>query len=220
MNVNNLFIMSPSCEIIFKQIDKLSDLEGTLLNTTRSLIASLETDRPRVSSGKDYSGSHFGLESARLVSGSNRMTNFESKGYFISKFDNDNFTARSPSFPNQWARVFVTTEAVTFVYRNGGLLMKPRSCLMKNEKQLVDEIRELVMQGDPSKSKPRRDNRQRRARATQPKGFRTTLREKYHSIVKRVTSLGELSPHSFLFYINRSIPLIEKFPLWNTEQST
>lgn len=192
MNVKNVFIMSPKCEMIFKQIDKLSDAEGTLLNTTRNLIASLETDRPRVSAGqKDYSGSHFGDESVRLVSGSNRMTNFESKGYFISKFDNNNFTARKASFPNQWARIFVTPETVTFIYRNGGLLMKPGSCLMKNEKQVVDEMRAAVRQGDPSKSAPRGDNRRRRARATQAKGLRATIREKFHSFIESASSLSE-----------------------------
>lgn len=149
--------------MIFKQFDKLDNLEVALLNTTRNLIASLETDRPKVSAGqKDYSDSHFGAKTSRLVSGVRQMLNFESKGYLISKFDDDNFTASSASFPNQWKRIFVTSESVTFIYRNGGLLMKPRKCLMANEQQVVKEVRNLVKKGDLLKQDSRRKEKQQK----------------------------------------------------------
>lgn len=100
----------------------------------------------------------YGSSKYSLDVGSNKMqitrgmnvnfSSYNNNGMSISKSDENNYSVSKQGMPNNLARIFVNGDIVTYVYLNGEVQMKPKSCLTPVEAQMNEQIKLEIQQGE------------------------------------------------------------------------
>lgn len=160
VNGYQVSFISDDCRVSTKNIDSLSPSERQLLLAIKQQLGTAESGQPQLANeqvtrsgstrytfNSGPSGSSTSSSTSSYARNIN-LSSFNSNQLSITKYADDNFSVARPNLPNNIARLFVSGPVVTFVYRDGQVLMKPTACLQPQEAQIVQQLKQELQQAE------------------------------------------------------------------------
>jgi len=143
--------VDPVCTVTTSSKQQLSSEQENLISTAKRDVHSVEMEQSSSIYANQIRSAVVNYSTDGVIrssaSGNNQgHSTFTHAGFEAVKYDDNNLSLMTPDMPMNVERIFLSSGVVTFVYRDGRVLMKPRNCMTAEEEELSKQARVRVIE--------------------------------------------------------------------------